>query len=61
MYMYIYIYVYLCIFIYIYHIYIYIITVKLTSIAFHFQCKTLFTIMIYIDAIMKKCNSSSQL
>ena len=27
-------------------------------IAFHFQCKTLFTIMIYVDTIMTKCNSS---
>ena len=27
----------------------------------NFQCKTLFTIMIYIDTIMTKCNSSSQL
>ena len=32
-----------------------------TTLAFHFQCKTLFTIMIYIDTIMTKCNSSSQL
>ena len=36
------------------HLYIY-------PLAFHFQCKTLFIITIYIYAIMKKCNSSSQL
>ena len=52
------------------YIYSYIITyisfqlVKLTPIRqldFHFQCKTLFTIMIHIDTFMEKCNSSGQL
>ena len=31
------------------------------QLAFHFQCKTLFTIMIYIDTTMTKCNSSIHL
>ena len=45
-----------------YRLYIYIIiTVKLTSITFHFQCKTLFATKTCIGAIMTKCDSSSQL
>ena len=59
LYIYIYIY-YIYIYIYIY-IYVYIsLQLSWGELAFHFQCKTLFTIMRYIDA-MTKYNSSSRL
>ena len=48
----------MCIYIYVYIYHYSYVDVKAVKLTFHFQCKTLFTIMIYIDTIMTKCNSS---
>ena len=55
---------FVCVYVYMYiHIIHAYISLQLSwrQYAFHCQCKTLFIIMIYIDTIMTKCSSSSEL